>query len=263
LNYESETASLGDITTYYSFSGNIEAKSRALIMSDRNMQIDAILVSEGDVVSEGDKLLDPSFGEIIKAGISGEVAKLYVEENAQVTGGTKLIELVDYEHLQVSVKVDEYDLLAVETGKEVTVKVSSLDKTIKGTIARIAKEGQVINGVTYFMAVIDLEKDDSLKVGMSAEITLQSDQALGVVVLPMAVLQFNSDNTPFVLKRGLEDAVIKTEVTTGINDGVRVEITGGVAADEEILYLTKEAAANSGGFGGRGPMSGNSAGGDN
>jgi len=46
--YESVVAETGDITTYYSFSGNIATKNRQTVISEKVMQISEIVMLEGD-----------------------------------------------------------------------------------------------------------------------------------------------------------------------------------------------------------------------
>lgn len=261
LAYESVTAKAGDVATYYAFSGNIEAKNREVILASRSAQIDDILVAEGDIIEEGKDVINPSLGSNIESGMDGEVAQILVEENDQVTPGTKLMEIVDYVNLKVSVKVDEFDLDAVQVGSEVVVRVTSLDKEIKGTISSISKEGQIISGVTYFIAEIDLEVDETLKVGMSTEITLLAKEALGAVTLPMEAISFETDNTPYVLKQAADGVVVKEPIKTGISDGMKVEILSGVAMEETVLF--PKAATVGFGPGMGGGIGGDSEGGGN
>ena len=251
IAYESVLAKTSDLATYYSFSGNIEAKNREIVLAERLSQIDDLLVAEGEMVEEGQDVINPSSGDNLKAGVTGEISKIFVNLNDQVNPGTKLVEIVDYANLQVSVKVDEYELPAVEVGKEVTVNVNSLDKEIKGTIESVSKEGEVMNGVTYFIAIIDLEADDSLKIGMSTEITLVNSQVLGALTLPMTAIQFEEDNSPFVFLEGQEKEAVKTIIETGVNDGTNVEITSGVKNGDKVLYNAKVAERTfTPGFGG-------------
>lgn len=253
-SYESADAKTGDITTYYSFSGNVDTKNRQTVMSEKVMQVSKIKVKEGDTVKEGAVLITTTTGDEIKSKISGEIVNLNVEENAQVMGGIKLLEIVDYNNLEINVKVDEYDIAALEKGKETTIKIGAINKEIKGKISNISKEGQIVNGITFFPATIDLEQDDSLKIGMSAEVKLISNQVASVVTLPMKVIQFDNDNKPYVLKKGAneKDVAIKTEITTGINDGTTVEVKSGVSSGETILYTSAVKAASTGFIGGRG-----------
>jgi len=244
--YESVDAKIADIITYNSFSGNVETKNRQTVIAEKIMQVSEIKVKEGDIVNEGTVLIKTTVGDIIKSKISGEIVNINVEENAQVMSGTKLLEIVDYNNLKINVKVDEYDIPAIEKGKEATVKIGAINKEIKGKINNVSNEGQIVNGVTFFTATIDIEKDKSIKIGMSAEVTLIRNNATGVVTLPMIAVQFDSNNKPFVLRKGENDEVIRTEITTGINDGSTVEVKNGVSNGETILYKKAEASTGMG-----------------
>jgi len=261
-SYESVDAKTQDITTYYSFSGNVETKNRQTVMSEKVMQVSDIKVKEGATVKENAVLIKTTAGDEIKSKISGEIVNINVEENAQVMAGAKLLEIVDYNNLEINVKVDEYDIGALEKGKETTVKIGAINKEIKGKISSMSKEGQITNGVTYFTSTIDLEKDSSLKIGMSAEVKLISNKAAGATTLPMNAIWFDDNNKPYVLKKGEKGAAVKTEITTGINDGTTVEIKSGVLNGETILYTkSKAAAAPAGGMGFSGGRSNTSSGG--
>jgi len=256
--YENVDAKIGDITNYYSFSGNVETKNRQTVMSERVMQVSSIKVSEGDIVEVGTVLLTTSTGEEIKSKISGEVMNLTATESAQVMAGTKLLEILDYNNLEIKVKVDEYDIAALEKGKETSIKVGAINKEIKGVVSSMSKEGQIVNGVTFFTATIDLEKDDSVKIGMSAEVKVINSNATGVVTLPMKAISFDDNNNPYVLKKGDKKEGIRTEITTGINDGTTVEIKSGVSSEENILYTKVIKAATTGLGAGRNSSNGTS-----
>jgi len=282
IAYDNVVAQKGDITTNYTFSGNIETKNRQTVMSEKIMQVSKLNFQEGATVKEGDILIKTTTGDEIKAKINGEITNLAAEEGAQVMAGTTLMEIVDYDNLQISIKVDEYDLPSVKTGREATVKIGAIQKYLTGKISRISREGTVAGGVTFFTTVkigaiqkyltgkisrisregtvaggvtfftadIDLAKNASLLIGMTADVTIQNQKATGVVTLPMTAIQFDANNAPFVLKKGENNTVVQTEITTGINDGQTVEIKKGVA-EGETIYYSKTKAANNLDLGGR------------
>lgn len=244
--YDSVEAKTEDVITFYSFAGNIEANKREVLLSDSPFTVGEIHVEVGELIEAGAEILESGKEENPRSGIAGEVTEVFVQENESVSPGTKLVSIVDYSDLEVVVKVDEFELGAVIEGKEVTVRVNALDQEFRGTVESLSKEGTVMNGVTYFMAVVQLDYDDALKVGMSAEVTLLKDEAKDVVTLPMSAIQFNEDNTPYVLKRDSEGSAVKEDIVTGIHDGTRVEIIEGVEAGESILLGE---TAEAGGFG--------------
>lgn len=237
VKYESIMAKTGDITTYFSFSGNVESKNRQILISEKQMQVSVIHVKEGDMVKQGDVLLTTSLGEELKAKIDGEVVKIYVEEGGLYTSGRSLMDIVDFDNLQISVKVDEYELEAVTKGKETIVDIGALDKKIKGVISSVSKVGQTINGVTFFTAEIELESDPTVLIGMSAEVRIKNQSVENAVTLPVTVIQFDDYNKPYVLKSGrAANSTVKQEIEIGINDGTMVEIKSGVQSGEVVLF---------------------------
>lgn len=234
--YKSVKAWTGDISTYYSFSGNVSPKSRQTLISDKLMQISEIKVKKGDKVEEGDILIVTSMGEKLPSKINGEVANIYVEENQQVSPGMKLIDIVDYNSLEVIFKVDEYDVGVLKSDMPAIVKIGAAGIEVEGRITDISREGQIVNGVTFYMASIDIEVNERIRTGMSAEVRLLSNEARNIVILPMDVIQFDDHNMPFVLKNGSKNSAVRVQITTGINDGTYVEVKSGVASGEEIFY---------------------------
>ncbi|MFB5196064.1 efflux RND transporter periplasmic adaptor subunit [Neobacillus sp. KR4-4] len=237
---EEEKAITGDITTYYTFSGTVEAKNRKTMMSDTAMQIKEIEVKVGEQVEKGDVLLTTKQGDKIKAALDGEISKIHVEKNAEVMSGAQLIDIVDYSTLQTNVKVDEYDLKYLKVEQKVNVAINALEKEIKGTVSAISKEAINENGVSYFTATIDLPKDKMIKVGMSTEAKILKESAKGVITLSMKAIQFDSKNKPYVLIPTEKGMAKKQFIQTGINDGTTVEIKGGVDAGEVVLIPNQE-----------------------
>ncbi|TGE31868.1 HlyD family efflux transporter periplasmic adaptor subunit [Desulfosporosinus sp. Sb-LF] len=236
-NYTEVKPMVGNLATNYSYSGSVEAKNRQTVLADKTMQINEIKVKEGQQVTTDSVLMTTVMGGEIKPKIAGEVSTIYVEENAQLMPGSKLIDIVDYSDLQLKVQVDEYDLSAVSIGKDATVTIHSFSKDVSGKITDVSKEGEYANGVTNFIATISLPKDSNLRVGMSAEAKVLNQSVSNVVLLPMSALQFDANNSPYVLiKDSNNNNTPKTvAVTLGINDGVHVEIKSGVTANDTVL----------------------------
>lgn len=166
---EEMEAKKGNISTYYSFSGSIEAKNRQTIFADGAMQIKEFKVKPGDMVKKDDILYKTNRGVNVKSEIDGEILDIFVEEDEQLMPGTKIIEIVDYKDLQLKVKVDEYDLKAIKKGIVANVTIHAINKDFQGTVTDVAKEGTNMNGVTFFNTTISIENQGDILVGMSAE----------------------------------------------------------------------------------------------
>jgi multidrug efflux pump subunit AcrA (membrane-fusion protein) len=234
-DYEEEEVEKGNITTYYSFSGAVEAKSRQNVISMKEMHVEEVLVKVGDQVKKGDVLLVNSDREEIRAEIDGEVSKVNIKSNSHALKGSQLIDIINYSDLFVNIKVDEYDLKYVKVGQKVNVTINSLDKNVNGEIYAISKEATNENGISYFTAMVNFEKDEAIRIGMSAETRILKQNKTDVNTVSMKALQFDSKNKPYILLASKKGEPIKRYVDTGINNGTIIEIKSGVRVGDKVL----------------------------
>lgn len=178
----------------------------------------------------------------ILAEIDGEISEIYVEENESLVTGSKIMDIVDYDNLEVKVKVDEYDLVAVSEGKEVTVTINQLGKDVVGRISKISKEAETVNEVSFFTASVDLEKNPALRVGLSVEVKALNKSATNAITISMKALQFDDGNQPFVYYRDSSGKVDTKPIKAGINDGNYVQIIEGIKSGE-VMLIPVEAKA--------------------
>jgi len=228
----------GDISTYYSFSGSIEAKNRQTLFADQAIQIKEFNVQVGDIVEKDDVIYKTSRGVEIKSEIDGEILQIFVDEDEQLMPGTKIIEIVDYKDLQLIVKVDEYDLKSITKDLKASITIHALKKDFEGIVTDIAKEGIFMNGVTFFNTTISIENEGDILVGMSAEAKVLNESVKDVAILPMTAVRFKDDNSPYVniKKEGLIEVV---DVELGITDGVNVEIKSGINPEDKVFVPKK------------------------
>lgn len=224
----------GDISTYYSFSGSIEAKNRQIIFAEQAIQIKEFKVQVGDMVKKDDVIYKTNRNVEVKANIDGEVLEIFVEEDEQLMPGAKIIEIVDYKDLQLRVKVDEYDLKSINKDTLANITIHALNKDFDGIVTDIAKEGIFMNGVTFFNTTISIVNEGDILVGMSAEAKVLNESAKDVSILPMTAIKFRDDNSPYVnvKKEGLIETV---DIELGITDGVNVEIKSGVSFSDKVF----------------------------
>jgi len=177
------------------------------------------------------------------AEVDGEVSDINVEENDSMLSGTEIMDVINYDHLIVKIKIDEFDLDAIKEGEKATVSVTALDKDIAGTVSKISKKAEVVNGVSYFNAEIALESDETLKVGLSVEVKINSANSAGAVTISMNALLFDANNEPYVLVRDSDGKVVSKKVTVGMNDGKNIEIKEGLASGDTVLIESDEKAS--------------------
>jgi HlyD family secretion protein len=171
----------------------------------------------------------------IYATISGTVSEIYVNLNEQVMNGSAIMDIIDYEHLEVEIKVDEYGLTTVSVGTDVQVNVNAYGETVRGTIAKLSESATVENGVSYFPATIALEPNAILRVGMSVEIKVVNEQAQGVIAIPMSAVRTDSANRAYVLVKDSAGKAQTQFIATGINDGMFIEVKEGLEEGATVL----------------------------
>lgn len=242
--FETEQVQEGDITNYYSFSGTVDAKSRQNVISMKEMHIEEVFVKAGDQVKTGDALFVNSDGEETRAEIDGEIARMNIKNNSHALKGSQLIDIINYEDLHVSVKVDEYDLKYVEVGQEVSVTINALEKETNGKVYAVSKEATNENGISYFTAMIDFEKDQEIRIGMSAETRILKQNASGIPTVSMKAIQFDSKNKPYVLIASEKGEPEKQYIQTGINDGTTIEIKEGVSLGDKVFIPKSQPESN-------------------
>jgi len=66
---------------------------------------------------------------------------------------------------------------------------------------------------------LSLEKDESVRIGMSAEVKTYKQSGQRGGHFTYKAIQFDDTNKPYVLKRDEKNAVGKTEITIGIMMG--------------------------------------------
>lgn len=171
----------------------------------------------------------------VLAEIDGEISEIYVEENETVVTGTKIMDIVDYDNLEVKVKVDEYDLSAMSAGKDVTVSINQLGRDVAGKVSEVSREAETVNEVSFFTASVDLEKDPDLRVGLSVEVKTLNKVADDTLVIPMLALQFDNNNQPCILYRDENGNTATRYIKVGINDGTYVQVIEGLKAGDAVL----------------------------
>lgn len=237
-----ETAQIRDIVTYYSFSGNLIPVTDEIQTAKDALKVKELYVSEGDPVTKGDALLRATDGTRVYAAYSGTIETLYAEADDQLQFGSQIARIVDYDALEVSVDVDEYDIGAVEVGKEGTVYINALDLSLTGVVSEIARSATTEGGVSYYEVKLQVQAAQGVRSGMSVEVNMLNQQALGAVSLSLDCLSYDEYNKPFVYRKDSDGKLAAVYVQTGVSDGKNIEITSGLNEGDTIYYQSNDMA---------------------
>lgn len=180
--------------------------------------------------------------------------------------------------IQISITVDELDVLSVSLGQEARVTIDAVPgKEYLGTVTEINTSGTSNSGGnSKYTAVVTMERTENLIDGMNASTLITVRTTDNVLTVPMEALQEEKGKTVVYTgydkeRKELTDPV---EVETGISDGQKAEIVSGLKEGDIVYYeYTDEVVLNPsgssgnglsgllGGRGSRGGMSGRSGGG--
>lgn len=241
--YASYTAQTGDIATTMSFNAQISAIHTETLQNSGEATVSNIYVTQDQAVKAGDKILDLSNGETLKAGIDGTVNEIAVAKGDWLRHSQGLVQIVDFTQLQVDLGVDEYDVQKVYKGLPCTVTIISLGLDIETEIDHINLVSGSMGNVASYSATARLDAPENVLPGMAATVTIADEEALGVTTLEMAALSFHEDGTPYVLIRQGDGSYQEREVETGLSDGMRVEIVSGVEPGETVWAVAGTEAA--------------------
>lgn len=138
--------------------------------------IDVQLKQLDDQIEKG-KIINP---------LSGTVLTKYAEPYEITTFGKPLYKIADLSTMQLRVYIAEPQLVNLNIGQEVTVKVDDSDdlKSYKGIVSWIASEAEFTPKIIQtkeervalvYAVKVDVENDGSLKIGMPAEMWLTQE----------------------------------------------------------------------------------------
>lgn len=246
--YDEYTASIGTISNSLSFSGSFALVDSAYVYPSSETTVRTVYVEAGQKVAEGDKLIRLANGETLKAEFDGTINVLNVEEGDEVTMQTALLQYADFEHLQISIRVDEYDIADVAIGQECTVTATALEKSFTSSIDTINYISASAGSVAYYTATAQVTVDEGVYPGMQCTITIPQSEATDVVVLKMDALSFDYDNSAYVYMMDANGELYEVPVDVGVNNGNYVEITSGLSEGDVVYVEAEEDTSVAGGI---------------
>ncbi len=112
------------------------------------------------------------------------------------------------------------------------------NRVFKGHVKKVdtvAMQSEFLqSGVKYYRTLVAVDgQPDGLRPGMSAEVTVDTGRAAGVLHVPLAALVRAGQKEYCYVNRGKE--IDKTAVTPGLRTDARVEIRAGLQEGDEVL----------------------------
>ena len=245
--YVKYTASRGTISNALSFSGSVSVVNNETLTAGAAA---TVYVAEGDQVESGERLLRLSTGETLEAGFDGTVNELSVEEGDEVAAGASLIQIVDFAHMKVTMRVDEYQISQVSEGQACRITVTALGETFDSEITHINRISASQGSTAYYTVTCEMDVTEDVLPGMAVTVTIPQEEAVDVVVLSKDALSFDVDNSAYVLQQTAEGVMEKVPVEIGVDNDNYVEITAGLSEGDEVYAEETTSASASTGLSG-------------
>ena len=172
--------------------------------------------------------------------------------------GSVLMTVTEQDVMTLNINLDEHDINKVTLDQRAQVKITPLKgRVFEAKVTDIGTTGINGGGSSKFTVELTLPLEKDMLSGMSAAAYLPLYTQTDVLTIPVAALVEQGGKT--VVHTALDpetgDPANPVEVTTGISDGINVEILSGLALGDTFYYsyydtleLSTEVEENSFGF---------------
>jgi len=186
----------------------------------------------------------------IIAPFSGTVTQNDAMVGDQVTVGMMAVRIDDLSNMLVDLDISEVDVNDIEVGQPVTVSFDAIsEKEYQGVVSEISEFGTVTaNGVTFSVTIELVDKDELVKPGMTAAISITVKELKDVLyVQNRAVRTLEGAKVVYVLKDGVPTPI---EIRLGSTADSFTEILSGDLKEGDLIILNPPSANTSPMFGG-------------
>ena len=200
------------------------------------------LVKKGKITGGG-----AGMESVVRAPAGGVLLRRLVNPGDPVVpltsyqAGTDLATIADMRELIFRGTVDEIDVGKLQDGLPARLKVGALpDAEVTGTLTRIAPQAIEKDNAKLFEVEIELHPDQKviLRSGYSANVDLVIREKNDVLLVPERLVLFEDGGKKAFVEipgAGPKDPPQKTEIRTGLSDGLNIEVVSGVNAGDKVI----------------------------
>lgn len=210
------------------------------------------LEMEKEILDQKTAALDSIY---IKSPIDGTVTRANAKlgRYASETGDEKAMFVIeDLAHLQMKVKISEYDIGRLEIGQKATISSDVLgSETVEGTVSSISPTGEPKSDSVSEMVVpvtIDITgTSPGLIAGVSAKARVKIAGAEDVLAVPLEAILEDPETGRCNVFVADSDGILKSvEVETGIEGDFLAEIRKGALSEGDSVVLNPSPALTDG-----------------
>ena len=182
---------------------------------------------------------------LIRSTISGIILDIPVKVGNSVilsntfNDGTTIASVANMNDLIFRGNIDETEVGQLVNGMSMKITVGALqDLKFDANLEYISPKATESNGANQFeiKAAVRVANNDKLRSGYSANAEIVLAAAEKVLSIPESAIEFSGDSTfVYVIKGdGKQKTYERTPVTTGLSDGVNIEIKKGLTLKDKV-----------------------------
>ena len=214
--------------------------------TDYQLQEEAVAAAENTLLllKTGQSRNASNVSNMIPATIDGTVLDVpnkegaFILETSTFQAGTTLATLADMTDMIFEGLVDESEVGKLRQGMELVLNVGALQgKPFKATLEYIAPKGVTDQGTIKFTirAAVTLDKELFLRSNYSANADIVLDKHENVLAINEGDLIIEDKKT-FVEVQTTPQNFEKREITTGLSDGINIEVMSGLSESDKIKH---------------------------
>ncbi len=193
---------------------------------------------------------------LIRSTISGIILDIPVKVGNSVilsntfNDGTTIASVANMNDLIFRGNIDETEVGQLYNGMPMKITIGALqDLKFDANLEYISPKAVESNGANQFeiKAAVKVANEDKIRSGYSANAEIVLAQIQKTLTIPESAIEFSGDSTfVYVIKgEGAQKTYERKQVTTGLSDGVNIEIKKGLTTKDkvrgpEIIAETKE-----------------------
>ena len=200
-----------------------------------------------EIVKEGITKNSASFSStMIRSTIDGLILDVPVKAGNSVimsntfNDGTTIATVANMNDLIFRGNIDETEVGRIHEGMPLKLTIGALQNlTFNAILEYISPKGVETNGANQFEIKAAISVPDS---GYSANAEIVLQRANKVLAVPESTVEFKGDSTfVYIMTDSVpEQKFQRTQVTTGMSDGIKIEIKKGVTANDKIRGAEKK-----------------------
>lgn len=199
-----------------------------------------------EIVKEGITKNSASFSStLIRSTIDGLILDVPIKVGNSVimsntfNDGTTIATVANMNDLIFKGKIDETEVGRIHEGMPVKLTIGALQNlTFNAVLEYISPKGVEENGANQFEIKAAIQVPDTVQIrsGYSANAEIVLQRAQKVLALPESTIEFSGDSTfVWVMTDSVpEQQFERRQVTTGMSDGIKLEIKKGLEVKDKV-----------------------------